>query len=349
MSQVFDFDPETIPVHFIDGVIKLSAMRERIRHEINQLGDPNGVSLIIPDTNSAFFEGKEENDNIQARDQALMLRTFTTMPGLPAVVTACHPRKNAAEDDLIPRGGGAFLNELDGNLTSRRVAHTGCELGAQGKFRGSEFSPIGFLLKSGVTHPLLVDTKGRQLKTVVAHYLSDQAQDELERAARSDQDNLLVALYDAPEASHPELARRLKWFMSNGVDPHKVKVGRVLQELKNTKPALITLDRGKASLTSAGLAKVEQLTGRKTSRPAKGGAAPRDIDLDDTLDGPGDPVRFLERELQGGPKVADEVFAAAKIRGFTQSQLMAAKNELKVRAYGEGTPSVWMWSLKDKT
>jgi hypothetical protein len=49
MSQEHDFDVSTIDVHFIDGVIKLSEMRERIRAEIQQIGD---VSLIIIDTNS---------------------------------------------------------------------------------------------------------------------------------------------------------------------------------------------------------------------------------------------------------------------------------------------------------
>ena len=29
----------------------------------------------------------------------------------------CHPVKNAAKDNLLPRGGGQFLNELDANLT----------------------------------------------------------------------------------------------------------------------------------------------------------------------------------------------------------------------------------------
>jgi hypothetical protein len=67
------------------------------------------------------------------------------------------------------------------------------------------------------------------------------------------------------------------------------------------------------------------------------------VDEDD--DDPGSSARWLERELAGGPKAADEIAAAAKIRGFTQSQLIAAKNELGVRAYGEGSPSVWMWAL----
>jgi hypothetical protein len=33
------------------------------------------------------------------------------------VVVNCHPVKNATADNLLPAGGGTFLNEVDGNLT----------------------------------------------------------------------------------------------------------------------------------------------------------------------------------------------------------------------------------------
>jgi RecA-family ATPase len=72
------------------------------------------------------------------------------------------------------------------------------------------------------------------------------------------------------------------------------------------------------------------------------------IEEDEDDDNPGSPIRWLEQELQGGPKVADEIFAAAKVRGFSASQIMAAKDALSVVAFGEGTPSVWKWSLKAK-
>ena len=63
MSQQMDFDVETIPVHFIPGVFKISALKEAIATEVEKLG---GVALVIIDTTAAYFEGDEENDNVQA-------------------------------------------------------------------------------------------------------------------------------------------------------------------------------------------------------------------------------------------------------------------------------------------
>jgi hypothetical protein len=88
------------------------------------------------------------------------------MPGEPCVVVACHPVKNANDDSLIPRGGGAFLNEMDGNLTAKPASGS-VEIHWQGKIRGPDFAPISFLLKS-VTHERLKDSKGRLIPTVVA-------------------------------------------------------------------------------------------------------------------------------------------------------------------------------------
>jgi AAA domain len=261
MGQELDFDVTTIPVHFIEGVVKLSDMRDRIRHDIQQIGD-EGVSMIIVDTNSAYFEGDDENNTVQARNHALMLRSFTTMPGQPTVLSMCHPVKKADEDNLLPRGGGSFLCELDGNLVARRTAYGRCEVHWQGKFRVPEFAPISFITKE-VTHPNLKDTKGRLVKTVVAQHLSDQAQEDMDRAARSEEDNLLVALVEHPkrsQASQTELATYLGWTLGDGT-PHKVKVGRTLKTLESAK--LVTIDRGNATLTSKGGKKVEKITGRK--------------------------------------------------------------------------------------
>jgi hypothetical protein len=44
------------------------------------------------------------------------------MPGGPCVLVACHPPKNAGDDNLLPRGGGAFIAEMDGNLTGRKLS-----------------------------------------------------------------------------------------------------------------------------------------------------------------------------------------------------------------------------------
>ena len=73
--------------------------------------------LVVIDTSAAYFEGDEPNNNAQQGVHAARLRTLIDLPGGPCVLALCHPIKNADRDNLIPYGGGAFLNEVDGNLT----------------------------------------------------------------------------------------------------------------------------------------------------------------------------------------------------------------------------------------
>ena len=171
MSQQMDFDRNTIDVHWIDRVIKLSEGSEQIRREVEQLG---GVDLIIVDSSAAFFEGDDENSNPQQGIHARRLRELTTLPGGPCVLVLCHPPKNAGDDNLQPRGAGAYIAEIDGNLIVSKDDMT-VELHWQGKLRGPDFAPVIFLLRS-VTHEELKDTKGRLISTVVAEHLSDTAQ-----------------------------------------------------------------------------------------------------------------------------------------------------------------------------
>ena len=79
-----------------------------------------GVTLVIVDTSAAYFEGDDENNNTQAGKHARLLRRLTTVSGAPTVLVACHPTKAASNDSLLPRGGGAFLNEMDGNLACQK-------------------------------------------------------------------------------------------------------------------------------------------------------------------------------------------------------------------------------------
>ena len=114
MSEKMNFDIDKIDVHFIEGGQLLSQNIRRIHEEVKQLGS---VELIIVDTSAAYFEGDSENDNTQAGEHARRLRSLTQLPGGPCVIINCHPTKYASGDNtLIPRGGGAFLNEMDGNM-----------------------------------------------------------------------------------------------------------------------------------------------------------------------------------------------------------------------------------------
>jgi predicted ATP-dependent serine protease len=173
-AQQSGFGLDEIDVYFIPGTFKISQMRKRIRTEIERIGE---VGLIIVDTSAAYFEGDEENNNVQHLRHAHLLRSLTKMPGEPCVVVACHPVKNAEDNNLIPRGGGAFLNEMDGNLTAKTDSG-GAEVHWQGKYRGPDFAPLHFQLKT-VTHERLKDSKGRLIPTVVAVPLSEQGREEV--------------------------------------------------------------------------------------------------------------------------------------------------------------------------
>jgi hypothetical protein len=106
------FDPQAIEVYFIAGTFKLSKMQPCIRQEMERLGD---FALIVVDTSAAFFEGEDENSNAQQGAHARRVRDARG----PCVLVACHPPKNAGDDNIQPRGGGAFLAEVDGNLIAR--------------------------------------------------------------------------------------------------------------------------------------------------------------------------------------------------------------------------------------
>jgi hypothetical protein len=200
------------------------------------------VDMIIVDTSAAFFEGKDENDNVAAGKHARMLRELTKLPGTPAVVVNCHPVKNAADDNLCPRGGGAFVNEVDGNLTCLRDANV-VTLHHQVKFRGVDFAAINFVLLTD-TYDCLRDKKGRPMPTVIAKHLTDEAQEEMTKVARSDEDLALQALQEGGGGlSLADLAKALSW-------PNKSKAQRTVNRLKKAK--LVQLDRGRYILTDKG-------------------------------------------------------------------------------------------------
>src|SRR5262249_3404695 len=138
--------------------------------EVDSLGI-NPVMLVV-DTAAAYFPGEDDNQNVQMGEYGRILRSLTGCKGRPAIVVLSHLVKNAERDNLIPRGGGAFLNELDGNLTlwSEALGET-TTLHWQGKIRGADFAPVEFSL-SPVSVPKLTDSWGRPFVSVVAQVLS---------------------------------------------------------------------------------------------------------------------------------------------------------------------------------
>src|SRR5262245_31715099 len=159
-------------------------------------------------------------------------RLIDVVPGGPTVVVNGHPIKNASADNLLPAGGGTYLNEVDGNLTAARNDSI-TELHWQGKFRGPEFAPMSFQLKT-VTHQDLKDSDGRLLPTVICDGLTEQARDDIAAAGRKDEDDILGLIDGNPKASLSELARMMGWKLHGG-EPNKMKAKRCVDSLKRAK------------------------------------------------------------------------------------------------------------------
>jgi hypothetical protein len=169
----------------------------------------------VLDTSAAYFDGEQENDNAQHGDYARRLRALTTLPGGPTVLVLCHPVKNASTDNLVPRGGGAYLAEVDGNLTCLLTGKV-IEVHWKGKFRGLNFEPWHFELIE-VTANRLKDQKGEHIITVMAHALSDRDHTKRIAETRSEEELLLVTMLDNEGASVADLGRKCAWLVARGL------------------------------------------------------------------------------------------------------------------------------------
>lgn len=210
---------------------------DRLVQDIVDLGVD--FALIIGDTSASFFPGDDENDNVQAGSYARRWRTLSNAPGEPAVMPLCHPIKNAARDNLLPRGGGAFLNELDANLTlwSPEIGEL-TTLHWHGKIRGPDFTPLDFrLLQVPTGHQ---DDKGRDVVTIVALPIAEDEAADRNRQAAANEDAVLKALYQHPDWSFPQIADDLGW-LNPARQPERWRVARVVRSLADDK--LVSQDR----------------------------------------------------------------------------------------------------------
>jgi hypothetical protein len=229
MGDDLGFDTDAIDVHWVEGVFTISEMFDRLNEEVEGLG---GFGAVIVDTSAAFFEGDEENDNVQLGRHARLLRKLTELPGEPGVIVGCHPTKRG--DILIPRGGGSFLAEMDGNLTSRRPSDEVVELHWCGKFRGASFDPVLFKL-CPITSDRVRDAKGKLIPSVTVRPIDDTEAERIEDQLATDQEQVLLALDTAPGISQAKIAENLNWVGNHG--PDKAKVNRILASLLNARLA----------------------------------------------------------------------------------------------------------------
>jgi hypothetical protein len=250
-AKTLGFDPDTIDVHFLPGTPRLSKAVARIRAEVEVIGP---VALVVIDTSAAYFEGDDENGNVEMGKHARFLRELVTLPGEPCVLVACHPVKNAGPDNLLPRGGGAFLNEMDGNLTCAKT-ETVVKVHTQGKFRGPEWAPLHFQLHTA-TAEALKDSKGRPIPTVVAMPISEAEQQIAEARSRSDEDEVLMLMSDGRVRSLADIATDLHW-LTKDRKPYKAKAQRASERLKGNK--LADMSRGSLVLTKKGKIEADRI------------------------------------------------------------------------------------------
>jgi DNA polymerase len=229
-------------IKFIPGVFDT----DRLLQQVESLGE---LDLVIIDTSAAYFLGEDENANPEMGTHARKLRQLLMLPGGPCVLVLCHPIKHATDVSmLLPRGGGAFLAEMDGNLTGWKEDKL-VTLHHSDKFRGAGFEPITFRLDP-VRTPKLVDSRGRELPTVRAVALTDNEEAQEVASSQKDENELVLARHNgAGSMSIAELAEAMGWILGNG-DPHKSKVARVLKRLEKAK--LMKNERGKWDLTEKG-------------------------------------------------------------------------------------------------
>jgi hypothetical protein len=239
LADYHRFDPLTTPIHFIDGVVDIAACLPRIREEAARI---ENLALVIVDTAAAYFRGDDGNSNSQQGDFARLLRQLTFLPGKPACVVPCHPIKNASKENLSPVGGGAFLNEVDGNLTIWSNAEKHASMHWQGKFRGPEFEPMPFEMRV-VESDRVTDANGVVMPSVVAVPISDLAVERTEADQESDENLIMKIVAASPRASLRHIAEVAKF--------SKGKVERIFHRL--TEDKLMSKHRGgKYRLTDKG-------------------------------------------------------------------------------------------------
>lgn len=184
---------------------------------------------VFVDTSAAYFAGSDENSNTEMKQHASALRGLCTLPGEPAVIVLCHPTKQSTRESLLPRGGGAFLAEVDGNLTVWKE-RSQVTLHWAGKLRGPDFEPISFSIDPCVIQSVR-DAKGRQVVSVVASWSIGGAASSVSDAAEV---ALLRAMCAEASGSVASWAKRCGWVSSAG-EPRKSKVARLLQRLESNR------------------------------------------------------------------------------------------------------------------
>ena len=203
--------------------------------------------LVIVDTSAAYFGGEEENSNNDQHQHAAFFREMTTYPGKPAVLVLCHPIKSATRETLLPRGGGAFLAAVDGNLTLWRQAER-ASLHWLGKYRGASFEPVEFGMRL-VALAGMRDRKGRPINSVVIYPMTEYDVIAAAHQEWTDENKVLYHMLHHPGDSLREIAKACNW-LGKDDEPLAMKVQRMMIPFCADKLTVMT--RNKWALTDKG-------------------------------------------------------------------------------------------------
>jgi hypothetical protein len=239
MCASMGVDPTSLPVYWYEGVFDLDEAREKLRQALRDIPD---LCLCIFDSLQAFFMGDDDNQNMAMLATATAFREMSGgHPMQPVNIILAHPVKNATQDNLLPRGGSASTNELDGNLTVWREENGIVTLHWLGKFRGVPFDPIR--LETELIKPEgLVDAEGNQMPCTIIKPLLDSRAAELANQSGTREMKALATLKANPKIAQAELGTVI------GV--HRTTAGRILESLRKQK--LIRTFPSGTTLTAAG-------------------------------------------------------------------------------------------------
>jgi hypothetical protein len=187
MLKLEGIDPATVGVHFVGGRFSIEGHFDVVKAHLEK----HATGLVIVDTLQAFFDGDDSNSNEQMKALAHVLRRISNLG--PAVLVPAHPVKNVSKDRNVPYGGGALLNEIDGNLSLWGEPEA-VELSWCGKFRGS-FEPITFALDV-VEMPGVKDADGDPIRTVKARVIGALEIEQKASAANQMQRRILFVVND---------------------------------------------------------------------------------------------------------------------------------------------------------
>lgn len=186
-------------------ILDMRVKPEAVEAELQDLSRSAPFSLVFVDTLAAFFDGDDINNAVQGGEFIRRMRPITRLPGKPAVLVAAHPIKSATEDQLLPYGSGAILNEVDGNLTLWRKPEGGAiRFHWLGKLRGLEFEAPEYRFEIS-SSPAILDAKGRQIMLPTMRPAAKVDAEASEQADINISIKLLQAILAHPGASQREL------------------------------------------------------------------------------------------------------------------------------------------------